>query len=179
MPAPSPTSSRCGARARSPTGLHSVKIVRSASSATGKYLTLDAVDIYGTIAAPPTRYEQTNAASTRPGVWTDYSNATASGSSYRRSLTADASATIHFTGTRIDYIGIQGHHHRLGGGVAGRRLSQGHHRPGWPPPPPAASSSGRAVPGSKACTPWCSRGAGPVWTEYLTLDAVDIWGAIQ
>ena len=34
-------------------GPHTVKIVRSASSASGKYLTLDAVEIWGTIAAGP------------------------------------------------------------------------------------------------------------------------------
>jgi hypothetical protein len=34
-------------------GLHNVRIVRNAASASGKYVTLDAVDIWGTIGTGP------------------------------------------------------------------------------------------------------------------------------
>jgi hypothetical protein len=158
-------------------GLHSVKIVRSASSASGKYLTLDAVDIYGTIAPPPVRYEQTNSNIHKVGSWADYSNATASGSSYGRTLTADATATINFTGSRIDYIGFKGTTTGwvevyldgdlkatldLGASTAaGNQLI-------W--------SSGTI--GNTTHTLVIKRSATSLATEYLTLDAVDIWGAI-
>jgi hypothetical protein len=160
-----------------PNALHSVKIVRSATSASGKYLSLDAVDIYGTIAAPPARYEQTNAGIHKTGSWTDYSNTTASKASYGRSLTADASATIHFTGERIDYIGFKGTttgwvEVYLDGDlkatidlaattVAGNQLI-------W--------SSGTIGGGSHTLV--LKRSGTSLATEYLTLDAVDIWGAI-
>jgi hypothetical protein len=95
-------------------GSHIVKIERSAASASGKYLTLDAVDIYGTIADPPvtkTRYEQTNTQITKVGTWTNYSSTASSGASYGRSSTVGAtpaSATIKFVGTRLDYIAMKG-----------------------------------------------------------------------
>ena len=89
-------------------GLHSVKIVRSPTSAIGKYLTLDAVDIYGTIAAPPTRYQQGDSRIVKTGVWANFSSAGASGGTYGRTNTADATATIAFNGTRLDWIGMKG-----------------------------------------------------------------------
>ena len=88
-----------------------MKIVRSASSATGKYLTLDAVDIYGTIADPPvtkTRYEQSNTLIKKTGTWSNYTSTASSGKSYGRSSTAAASVTIKFVGTRLDYIAMKG-----------------------------------------------------------------------
>jgi hypothetical protein len=92
-------------------GDHIVKIVRSASSATGKYLTLDAVDIYGTISDPPvtkTRYEQTNTVIKKTGTWSNYASTSSSGKSYGRSSTSTASATIKFVGTQLDYIAMKG-----------------------------------------------------------------------
>ena len=85
-----------------------MKIVRSASSAAGKYLTLDAVDIYGTIGAPPTRYQQTDTHIVKSGAWSNFTTTSASGGSYGRSLTSGASATITFTGTRLDWIAMKG-----------------------------------------------------------------------
>ena len=92
-------------------GAHYVRIVRSAGNATGKYVTLDAVDIWGTISAPPpsgTRYEQTNVNILKAGAWTDFIKSAASGGSYGRSSTSGASATIYFTGTRLDWIAMKG-----------------------------------------------------------------------
>jgi outer membrane protein assembly factor BamB len=91
-----------------PAGDHSVRIVRSSASASGKYLTLDGVDISGTITAPPARYEQTDSRIVKVGTWSDFSKTAASGGSYGRSSTAGASATIYFTGTRLDWIGMKG-----------------------------------------------------------------------
>ena len=86
-----------------------MKIVRSAASASGKYLTLDAVDIYGTIAAPPTRYQQADSHIVKDGVWTNFTKRAASGGTYgRHEHAATATATITFNGTRLDWIGMKG-----------------------------------------------------------------------
>ena len=147
-------------------------------SGTTKFVTLDAVDIWGEIAAPPTRYEQSNGSIHKTtGSWADFSNTTASGSSYGRSLTADATATIHFTGTRIDYLAFKG---TTTGWVevwlddvlkatidlaapsaAGNQLI-------W--------SSGSIE--NESHTLVLRRSGTSLATEYLTLDAVDIWGSI-
>lgn len=158
-------------------GLHSVKIVRSASSAIGKYLVLDAVDIYGTIAAPPTRYEQANRNIHKVGVWADYANATASGGYYGRSSTADASATIHFTGSRIDYIGFKG----TTTGVVDIYLDGDFKATiDLAATSPAGNlliwSSGTL--GEGPHTFFIHRNGSSAATEFLTLDAVDIWGSI-
>ena len=162
-------------------GLHSFKVVRNNSlSPSGKFVTLDAVDITGEIAAPPTRYEQSNTSIHKTiGTWADFSNTTASNGSYGRSLTADATATIHFTGTRIDYIGFKG---TTTGWVdiyldgelkatidLGATTTVGNQLI-W--------SSG-TVDASVPHTFYIHRnGTHSLATEYLTLDAVDIWGAI-
>jgi hypothetical protein len=61
------------------------------------------------MAAPKaTRYEQTDSRIFKTGVWTPYTKTTASGGSYARSATVGASATISFTGTRLDVIAMKG-----------------------------------------------------------------------
>ncbi len=42
------------------------------------------------------------------GNWADFSRAAASGGSYGRANSAGSSATIHFTGTRLDWIAMTG-----------------------------------------------------------------------
>ncbi len=54
------------------------------------------------------RYEQTDAHIVKTGVWTPFAKAGASGGSYARSATAGASATISFTGTRLDVVAMKG-----------------------------------------------------------------------
>ncbi len=46
-----------------PSGNHFVRIVRNSGSAAGKYVTLDAVDIWGTITSPPAGTSRPTAAS--------------------------------------------------------------------------------------------------------------------
>jgi Rv2525c-like, glycoside hydrolase-like domain/IPT/TIG domain len=179
-------------------GNHKVEIVRSTSSATGKYVTLDAVDVVGSLSAllPPTvtaltpssgstsggtsvtitgtgftdvsavtfggapaatftvhsptqitaltsahaqgavnvsviahgwangntskddytysdtslatRFEQTDPHIVYEGAWETYIKTVASGGSYGRANTSKASATIYFTGTRLDWIAMKG-----------------------------------------------------------------------
>ena len=88
-----------------------MKIVRDAKSAAGKYLTLDAVDIWGAISQPPvskTRYDQGDTHISKAGTWTDFTTTKATGGSYGRSSTSGATATVKFTGSRLDWIGMKG-----------------------------------------------------------------------
>ncbi len=89
-------------------GYHTVKIVRNASDATGKFISIDAVDVQGTVVPLSTRYEQTDTRIVKVGVWSDFAKSVASGKSYGRSSSSDASATIYFTGTRLDWIAMKG-----------------------------------------------------------------------
>ena len=93
-------------------GTHHMDLVRAKASLSTEYLVLDAVDIYGgnIIAAPSayTRYEQGNTNIAKTGTWKDYLTTGPSGGSYGRSSTPGAKATIYFTGTRIDWIGMKG-----------------------------------------------------------------------
>jgi IPT/TIG domain/Carboxypeptidase regulatory-like domain len=90
-------------------GRHSVRLVRSTSNTSTKYMTLDAVDIYGgTILSAPALYEQTDTHIDKVGVWSNFAKAAASGGSYGRSNTAAASATIYFTGTGLDLYAMEG-----------------------------------------------------------------------
>ena len=54
------------------------------------------------------RVEQTNTNIVKVGAWYDFSKTLASGSSYGRSSTSGASATIYFNGTRLDWIAMKG-----------------------------------------------------------------------
>ena len=155
-----------------------MKIVRSTASAAGKYLTLDAVDIYGTIAAPPTRYQQTDSHIVKTGVWSTFTSASASGSSYMRTNTADATATITFTGTRLDWIGMKG----TTAGTA-EVYVDGALAPTATIVMNAASAIYQQVLFSTGTLPnevhtvLIKRiGTGSL---YLNIDALDIWGAIQ
>ncbi len=94
-----------------PAGDHWVRLVRSSSTVTGRFLTLDAVEIYGTLNAPPpapTRYDHKNTDIKKTGVWANYTSTASYLGSYGRSSTDGASATIYFTGSRLDWIGMKG-----------------------------------------------------------------------
>jgi subtilisin family serine protease len=86
-------------------GYHTVKIV---STVAGKYLTIDAVDVAGSLTAP-VRAE--DASSPNPLVWspgktswTKVSTSLASGGSYAYINATGASITMRFTGVRLDII---------------------------------------------------------------------------
>ena len=125
-----------------PNGPHNVKIVRSASSAAGKYLTLDAVDICGHHQpAPgdphPLRADQHPHHQDRHLAHLHHHQG------LRRQLRPlehrrEPAATIKFTGTRLDWIAMKGTHHRLrrrlGGRGQGDRLHSHQPLPGDPPP---------------------------------------------
>jgi peptidoglycan hydrolase-like protein with peptidoglycan-binding domain len=90
------------------TGEHVVKIVRNSSSAPGKYLTIDAVDIAGSIAETVNRYEQNDARLVFVGAWSSRSASGASGAGYSEAKTAKDWLTLVFTGKRLDWIATKG-----------------------------------------------------------------------
>ena len=164
-------------------GPHFVDIVRDTASLSGKYLTLDAVDISGTIDSPPPppkRYEQADARIVKTGVWSDFVRAAASGGSYGRSITSGADATITFTGTRLDWIAMEGTTTGLADvyvdGVLVTLTPIDLHSA-------AAAYQVRVwTTGTLSNTTHVvriARDAGSATGRYLTLDAVDIWGTIQ
>jgi N-acetylmuramoyl-L-alanine amidase len=163
-------------------GAHRVKIVRSVSSASGKYLTLDAVDVYGTMSQPPvtqTHYEQSNTTIKKTGTWYTYSTTEASGGSYGRSSTSGASTTIKFVGTRLDWIAMKG----TTTGYADVYVDNLKVTP-TPINLYSATATYRVDVFSTgtltfgAHTVKIVRSASSATGKYLTLDAVDIWGWI-
>jgi uncharacterized protein YkwD len=63
----------------------------------------------GELPAPTTtRYQQNYSRFVYSGTWAAFSSTKASGGSYGRSSTSGASATIKFTGSRLDWIGMKG-----------------------------------------------------------------------
>jgi len=165
-----------------PSGNHSFKVVRSPVCPAGKYVTLDAVDVWGgTLVSPPAHYEQTDTRIAKVGSWINFTKAAASGGSYGRSLTstpAQASATISFTGTRLDYIGMKG----TTAGVAdvyldGDKVATINLNASTATYDVLVWSSGTLPEGTH--TVRIVRNADSGTTRYLTLDAVDIWGTIK
>ena len=78
-------------------------------TAAGGFSADTSADDFTYIAAPScSRYDQTDIHIVKSGTWTNYTSASSSGGSYGRSSTALASATIYFTGTRLDWIAMKG-----------------------------------------------------------------------
>ena len=130
-----------------------------------------------TYVTPPayTRYEQGNTNIVKTGTWKDFLTTGPSGGSYGRSLTPDAKATIYFTGTRIDWIGMKG----LTPGIVEVYLDD----------VLKATLDLYASPAKYQVMLWSSgpltngthhmdlvRAKASLSTEYLVLDAVDIYG---
>jgi IPT/TIG domain/L,D-transpeptidase catalytic domain/Putative peptidoglycan binding domain len=88
-------------------GPHNVRIVRSSTSAAGKYLTIDAVDVLGSITGTG-RVEQTDTRIAYGGTWGTYSTAGASGGSYTRASASGAAAIVDFNGTYLAWIATKG-----------------------------------------------------------------------
>jgi hypothetical protein len=95
-------------------GQHTVKISWDGTNLAGKYISVDAFDVAGTVlqisatpAAPapaPTRYEQKDTRLTYAGGWTASSSASASGGSFRFADSAASSATVTFSGSYLAWI---------------------------------------------------------------------------
>lgn len=162
-------------------GLHSFKVVRSAASASGKYVTLDAVDIAGEIVAPPTRYQQNNTNIAYSAGWTTFSTSGASGSSYARANAAGSNVTITFSGTRLEWIATKGTTTGWADVYVDDVLVTPSHidlRAAGATYQVTVWSSGTLTDGVHTVSIVrndLSSAAG----QYITLDAVDIWGTIH
>ncbi len=116
-----------------PEGAHTVKISWDPVNAAGKYISVDAVEVIGTLttasatsttpptsptpSTPPTtsktptpapttnRYEQTDARFSFAGGWTASSSSSASAGSFRFADSAGSAATATFNGTFLAWIG--------------------------------------------------------------------------
>ena len=87
-------------------GYHTVKILRNSTGASGRYITIDAVDVAGNL-VPAVRKEQTEPLlvwTPSLSAWTLGTSISYSGGSYRYSNTSGASVTINFTGVSLEII---------------------------------------------------------------------------
>jgi uncharacterized protein YkwD len=96
-------------------GPHTVKIWWYPSNAAGKFISVDAFDIAGTVLKPSstvggqsTRYEQTDSHLVWAGTWAPFETTSASSGSYARANTSGASVTVNFAGTRLAWIATAG-----------------------------------------------------------------------
>ena len=132
------------------------------------------------IAAPSggaTRYDQTNANIVKTGTWKDYSTSSAYLGSYGRSSTGGAKATVWFTGTKIAWIGMKG----ATPGIVDVYLDD----------VKQVTLDLYASPAKYPVALWTSatltngthhmdlvRNSTSLSSEFIVLDAVDIWGSI-
>ena len=108
--------------------VHTVQIVRSAASLSGKYLTIDAVDVVGTLLGAG-RIEQADARLAYAGTWSAVSATAASGGSYKRASASGAAVYVDFTGIELDLDRHEGSRYGKGLGLGGRR-NPSERRPG-------------------------------------------------
>ena len=124
-----------------------------------------------------TRYEQTDSRIVKKGAWTTFAKTDASSGSYARSATVGASATISFTGTRLDVIAMKG----TTTGIVDVYLD-GTLKATIDTAATVASykvvlwSTGDIEKGTH--TAKIVRSNSSAAGKFLTLDAVDVWGAI-
>ncbi len=124
-----------------------------------------------------TRYEQTDPHIVYEGTWETYIKGAAYGGSYGRSKTGGASATIYFTGTRLDWIAMKG----TTGGKADVYLD-GVKKTTIDLAASTASyrvkvwSTGTLAHGDH--TVQIVRSSSSAATRYVTLDAVDVVGSL-
>jgi hypothetical protein len=123
------------------------------------------------------RYEQTNAGIVKSGTWATFSKTLASGGSYGRSSTVGASATVTFTGTRLEVISMYGTTTGIDDfyldGVKVKTLDTGATTATYQQ---VLYDTGDIAQGTH--TVKIVRDNNSVSGKYLTLDAVDIWGTI-
>ena len=89
-----------------PDGLHVVTITRDPASAAGKYLTLDAVNVAGSLASA-TRFEQSDPEigyTTAPSSWSTAVSIYSSGGSYKYTNAPGSVAAISFVGSSVSLI---------------------------------------------------------------------------
>ncbi len=92
------------------TGDHVVKIWYDDDNIAGKFISVDAFDIQGTLdkAYASTRFEQTDARLIYSGTWASNSASAASNGSYKSTSSAAASLIVTFSGVQLDWIATAG-----------------------------------------------------------------------
>lgn len=90
-----------------PHGLHRVCISRNPASPPGKYITVDAVAVVGTLVSP-SRVEQTDGRLHYSGIWSVGTSSSYSGSSHRYASSSGASLTAEFEGDYFAWIATKG-----------------------------------------------------------------------
>ncbi len=157
-------------------GIHRVRIVRSSASASGKYLTIDAVDVLGTIVGTR-RIEQTDTRLAYAGTWATFATSGASGGSYRQTSNSGASVTVEFNGTYLAWIATRGT--ALGAawvsidGADATRIdlaatTTAHQQKVW--------NTGELVLGDHLVKIW--RDTANVAGKYISIDAFDLEGSL-
>ena len=91
-------------------GDHVVKIWYDDGNTAGKFISIDAFEIQGTLDAMPasTRSEQTDARLIYSGAWVSTTAASASNGSYKNTASAAASLIVTFRGVQLDWIATRG-----------------------------------------------------------------------
>jgi lipoprotein-anchoring transpeptidase ErfK/SrfK len=88
-------------------GTHTLRIVRSASNASGKYITIDGVDVAGSLVKCQW-LEQASSLLGYQGSWTSRTGPAYSGNGDTYCDSAGASVTAGFTGTSLAWVGQKG-----------------------------------------------------------------------
>ena len=88
-------------------GVHKVKIIRSPGNAATAYITIDAVEVVGSLVQSG-RIEQTDTRLAYAGTWSTFSTSGPSAGSYKRANTSTASVTVDFNGTYLAWIATKG-----------------------------------------------------------------------
>jgi hypothetical protein len=159
-------------------GLHFVTIKKNPAATSGQYVTLDAVEVLGTLVSV-TQTQQTDARFVYvPNPWSTFTSTSASGGSYARTSAEDSNVTLKFNGLRFDYIGMKGTTLGIcdvlvdGTVKATLNLYQGtaqYQQVIW--------STGWLPAGSH--TIQIRRNGGSPGGRYTTIDRADVWGALQ
>lgn len=89
-------------------GTHHVRIVRNAASASGKYVTIDAVDVLGSVIDSPRVEQSDSRIAYGGGTWATYNTAGASAGSYARTSSSSGAAIIAFNGTKLTWVAVKG-----------------------------------------------------------------------
>lgn len=87
-----------------PDGVHTVQLVRNPASAAGKYITIDAVDVAGTLLEVD-RLEQSDPLLAYGGSWVSRSGSAYTGGADKYTDVAGSAVMVEFTGTRLVWIG--------------------------------------------------------------------------
>jgi SpoIID/LytB domain protein len=161
-------------------GQHTVTISRDSNNIAGKYISVDAVDIAGTILQPSasTRYQQDATGLNYAGTWATFTTSGASGGSYLRASSSGAKVTITFDGTYLAWIATRGTTLgnalvSLDGGTA-KKISLAasavaYQQNVW--------NTGMLPPGQHTVT--ISRDSNNIAGKYISVDAVDVLGSLK